>query len=96
MVHLWRADGSWPGTSRTVTGPATLMFSPNGRYLAVCSADQGARLWDTRSQAPSLILGEPVASAGPGRVFMRMMAFSPDSHLLATTDPSGTRLWRLP
>jgi WD40 repeat protein len=95
-VHLWRADGSWPGTSRTVTGPATLMFSPNGRYLAVCSADQGARLWDTRSQTPSLILGEPVASPGPGRAFMRMMAFSPSSHLLATTDPSGTRLWRLP
>jgi WD40 repeat protein/predicted Ser/Thr protein kinase len=96
VVHLWRTDGSWPGTSRTVTGPATLMFSPNGRYLAVCSADQGARLWDTRSRTPSLSLGEPVAPGGPGRAFMRMMAFSPNSHLLATTDPSGTRLWRLP
>jgi WD40 repeat protein len=80
----------------TVEGPATMTFSPDGRYLAVGCVDQTARLWRTEASGPPIVLGKPASSAQPDPSLRRRVAFSPDGRLLATIGPDGTRLWQLP
>lgn len=73
-----------PGRWHIVTDIA---FSPDGRLLAIASADMTVRLWDTAT-------GQPVEQAMAGQNQVSWVAFHPDGRVLATADVDNTvRLW---
>jgi hypothetical protein len=72
------------GHTNSVTGVA---FSPDGTRLATTSYDRTARLWDTRTGAPVLVLRAHTS-------ILHGVAFSPDGTRLATASHDSTvRLW---
>jgi WD40 repeat protein len=101
----WAASGTWKGkgvqvldfstghllASLPIPGSANVAASPNGEWLAT-SNEAETRLWTTAtwSVAPQALAGDPTFQAG-------IMAFSPDSRLLAVChDSSEIRLVRVP
>jgi hypothetical protein len=68
---------------------ANIRFSPDGRILAVCSAEQPVRLWELASGMSRL---EITGHAGP----IKCLAFSPDGRRFATgSDDTTILLWDL-
>jgi len=68
--------------------PSTsVVFSPDGRFLATVSRDQTVRLWHAT--------GEPLATLTDHEKEVRSVAFSPDGRLLATAVWSRARLWEV-
>jgi WD40 repeat protein len=65
---------------------AAASFSPDGGYLAACSYDGKAMLWDGRAAG----IGRTVAS---GRGTMWGLRFSPDGQTLAMCTTEGVCLW---
>ena len=66
-----------------------LVFSPNGKMLAVGYRDGTIKLWDLRA-SKELVTFE--AHARP----TRCLAFSPDSKTLASGESGGTiKLWAI-
>ncbi len=92
-VDLWAlGEGAKPASEPVRLGrhraPVRgLAFSPNGQTLGSASADQTARLWDTKGEAdPITLIGHTAMTSG--------IAFSPDGGLVATTsDDQTVRLW---
>ena len=87
VVHLWHLPaGMLTGHTDTVI---STVFAPNGRVLATAAEDSTVRLWNTADPA------HPVASSliknFNGAV--RTMAFSADSHILATIATSDGHLY---
>lgn len=65
-------------------------FHPSGRFLALGSYDEHARLWSAAVHKP---LGPPVLQ--PGRV--RWVAFDPAGRLLVTAGADrAVRIWNVP
>jgi WD40 repeat protein len=88
-VQLW--DLASGELRHTVTGDSGLMtsatFSPDGRTLAVASAEGTARLWDT---ATGVLVHTLIGHAGA----VNSVGFSPDGRTVATAGADGTvRLW---
>ena len=81
----------------SAAGPASyaisVAFSPDGRILAVGSADNRVRLYDVADLARPVLLGHPLT--GPtGYVYS--VAFSPDGRTLAAGVTDGTVwLWHV-
>ena len=66
-----------------------LTFSPDGKTLATCGAENVVRLWDAAS-------GEERHSGTAPRSALRSLAFSPDRHSLVTGGEDGTiREWHI-
>ncbi len=68
---------------------ASLMFSPDGEYLATASYDRNARVWEAQS-------GEEVARIKHDGI-LRGVAISPDGEYIATASADETaraRPWR--
>jgi WD40 repeat protein len=77
---------SGPGPIRSVA------FSPDGRILAVGSADSHVWLWNVADPARPEPLGQPLIDSGP----VATMAFSPDGRTLVAGSDNGTiRLWNI-
>jgi WD40 repeat protein/beta-lactamase regulating signal transducer with metallopeptidase domain len=84
-------------------GVASLVFSPDGKALAVRGRSQQVRLWETETGKELYQLGEDtLARLGGGVVFAlvasfgpetRNLAFSPDGKQIATASGSTVRLW---
>jgi eukaryotic-like serine/threonine-protein kinase len=81
----WVATGTWHGSGVKVwqvetelppPASATVLFSPNGRWLLTASLEY--QLWDTESWQP----GPPLPSEA-ANTLLQAMAFSPDSQWLA-------------
>jgi WD40 repeat protein len=64
----------------------TVVFSPDGRTLAVASSDGTVWLWDVRARR---VLG--AALFGPMEA--DSVKFSPDDHTIASTDSNAFWLW---
>jgi WD40 repeat protein len=88
-LQLWDArrasliEGSCLGQAGPVN---TVAYSPNGRAIAVGGDDALVRVWDVASDAAPRILegqDDPVT----------VLAFSPDSSLLASASSTGTSVW---
>ncbi len=96
------ASGGWDGSiilwdltrgekSTTLVGQSTpaitsLSFSPNGKYLAAGANDGSVAVWDVSSA--SLVNRMPGYMGG-----VDIIAFSPDSQLVATGSDRGITLW---
>ena len=91
QVSLWDVK-----TGRQIRGiPAhlrevrDLTFSPDGKTLATCGAENVVRLWDAAS-------GEERHPGTAPRSALRSLAFSPDRHSLVTGGEDGTiREWHI-
>lgn len=59
-----------------------LCFSPDGRLLASCAADDTIKLWDVAARRPVHTLSRP-------KTRLRRLAFSPDGERLASGGDSG-------
>lgn len=84
-VTLW--DLSSRAVRATLKGRQFVSISPNGRLLATLGEDQDTvRLWKIAS-------GKEVFTL-KGRGWVKSVAFSPDSKMLATSDAYTVRLWK--
>jgi WD40 repeat protein len=92
VAQVWRTDAPGPVPALDLPGPALAMFSPDSRFYAASCADMSVLVWEAQVMGVPRVLGSG-GSGYPAR--RRGMAFSPDSRLLATTDPDGLRLWPL-
>ena len=76
-----------------------LAFSRNGRILASGSTDQRIRMWNIADPYHPVFLGKPLAGKEQVPVLAAAdvrLAFSQDSHVLATSGGDGTvRLWNI-
>ena len=82
-VHLWSASTGAEIVPRPEVHGTHVVFSPNGRYLAVWGgADPEASLWDVLEQRIARKLSTP-----DGRV--RAAVFSPSGDVLAIACPAG-------
>jgi WD40 repeat protein len=91
---IWRRHGEryemsarLEGHKNSILGSAV---SPDGRYLATCSSDGSALVWDARmgKEIAQLVRGNSEACFA--------VAFSPDSKSLATGDDRGAQTWTVP
>lgn len=87
-ARLWRFPLTPP---RTLTGPAdavnAVTVSPDGKFVAVASADQTVRLYDL---AAGTALRQLVAQAGA----MTALDFSPDGATVAAANAEGSIVFR--
>jgi WD40 repeat protein len=63
----------------------TVVFSPDGRWLASGAADSSVRLWDLRTGADGPVIKK--------RAWIQGLSFSPDGNLLALTAGPVVRVW---
>jgi WD40 repeat protein len=80
-------EGFAPSGERFRIGEQGVAFSPDGKRVA-SSIDIAVRVWDARTGAPLLSIGEP-----PERV--NWLGFSPDGKELITESQSARRTWNL-
>jgi WD40 repeat protein len=88
MVKIWDMESyKIVATLRGHTEPIlSVDFSPDGKTLATCSADNTIKFWDTISWKESLpSLGQ--------KEYVTSLAFSPDGKILATV--SNDRIMKL-
>jgi WD40 repeat protein/cytochrome c-type biogenesis protein CcmH/NrfG len=88
-VQIFFLNENKPGLHLTGhrAGVRGLSFSPNGRFLATCSDDHSARLWDVRTGREYLSL---LGHTAP----VTAVAFSLDGTLVATaSNDQSARLW---
>ncbi|KAI9803760.1 MAG: hypothetical protein M1825_001640 [Sarcosagium campestre] len=70
-------------------GVAQVKFSPDGRWIASCSADATLKLWDAETGAPANTLVGHLAG-------ISTLAWSPDSQIIASgSDDKSIRLWHV-
>ncbi|MCJ1309711.1 WD domain protein [Agyrium rufum] len=68
-------------------GVAAVRFSPDGQFIASCSADATIRIWDTATGKTTNVLEGHLAG-------ISTIAWSPDSRTLASgSDDKSIRLW---
>jgi WD40 repeat protein/transcriptional regulator with XRE-family HTH domain len=85
-IRLSRLETTLSSHTADVT---SVVFSPDGRWLATSSADGTARLWDAQTRKEMAVL-----TGHQGAV--NDLAFSPDGKVLATVgDDMTLRLWDL-
>lgn len=88
-VRLWDApdwkERRWPGRHTSVV--FGVACSPDGQFLASCSADQTTMLWDMAS-------GQPRGALEGHEGGVRSVAFSPDGKTIVTCgDDKTVRVW---
>lgn len=82
-IRLWRLGDDVP--FRLFQHEAmvrSVQFHPDGKFLASCSNDRTARIWNLESGEPA---GQPLRDEGP----ITWCQFSPDGRLLGTSGASG-------
>jgi WD40 repeat protein len=107
VVHVCEADGGKEIRQlKSPSGVAGLVFSPDGKTLAVRATNQRVRLWETESgkelhklgttEEPAPPSGELAFLIGDDGSFSgeaRALAFSPDGKQLAAAAGSTVRIW---
>jgi WD40 repeat protein len=95
-VRLWDVEGNrpldapFPGVRFPYDMGLSVVFSPDGKILAVGSGDGSIWLWDMEGDRP---LGEPLVGHSNA---VNSMVFSRDGETLATGSGDGSvRLWSL-
>jgi WD40 repeat protein len=89
-LFLWRiSDGQllW----NAVKNSMAIAFSPDGKYLAYSSIDDGNAVVLASPDASEVVLSLPPMQSAIWEMF-----FSPDSTLLAATDGIEIRIWTIP
>ncbi|MCX5247919.1 hypothetical protein OG895_22355 [Streptomyces sp. NBC_00201] len=97
-VRLWDlSHPAGPTALATLSRKAenqTLVFSPDGKYLATQGTGMGqVWLWDLKNPRHPTLVDKPMSTGDDSEV--HAVAFSPDGHILAVAGSSGVQLWNL-
>jgi WD40 repeat protein len=87
-TRIWNATNGEPRFKLTGSGNGDASFSPGGRWIATAGGGSGvaAKIWNAETGE---LTHQLLSNAGKGVG----ISFSPDGHLLVTTNDKGVSIW---